>query len=60
MLFFRDAIAQRKYNSEVAAHYGLVASLLRSQELKSAQAELTELRKPHRLPRAVPGRSNHG
>ena len=58
VLFFRDAIAQRKYNSEVAAHYGLVASLLRSQELKSAQAELTELEKtapPHPMIEGMAG-----
>jgi beta-barrel assembly-enhancing protease len=56
--FFRDAIAERKYNNEVAAHYGLVASLLRAQELKSAQAELTELEKtapPHPMIEGIAG-----
>jgi predicted Zn-dependent protease len=58
VLFFRDSIAERKYNNEVAAHYGLVASLLRAQELKSAQAELTELEKtapPHPMIEAMAG-----
>src|SRR5436190_3218841 len=45
VLFFRDAIAERKYNDAIAAHYGLVASLLRAQEFKSAQSELAELEK---------------
>jgi len=43
--FFRDGIAERKYNNEIAAHYGLVASLLRAQEYKKAQAELELLDK---------------
>jgi predicted Zn-dependent protease len=58
VLFFRNAIAERKYNSEIAVHYGLVASLLRSQDLKSAQAELTELEKtapPHPMIEAMAG-----
>ena len=38
--FFRDAIAERKFNNEVAAHYGLVASLLRKEDFK-ARAEGT-------------------
>ncbi|HEX8011796.1 MAG TPA: M48 family metalloprotease [Casimicrobiaceae bacterium] len=45
VLFFRDAIAERKYNNEIAAHYGLVASLLRAQDFKAAQAELKALEK---------------
>ena len=45
VLFFRDGIEQRKYNNEVAAHYGLVASLLRAGDLQGAKAELVTLEK---------------
>jgi len=58
VLFFRDAIAERKYNSEAAAHYGLVASLLRAQEFKKAQTELEALEKiapPHPMIEAMAG-----
>src|SRR5205807_4358880 len=48
VLFFKDAIAERKFNNEVAAHYGLVAALLRAQDFKGAQAELAELEKTDR------------
>jgi len=43
--FFRDALKQRKYNNEIATHYGLVASLLRANELKAAKVELATLEK---------------
>jgi len=58
VLFFRGAIAERKYNDAIAAHYGLVASLLRAQEFKSAQTELAELEKtapPHPMIEAIAG-----
>ena len=58
VLFFKDAIAERKFNSEVAAHYGLVAALLRAQDFKGAQAELAELEKsapPHPMIEGVAG-----
>ncbi len=58
VLFFRDAIAEHKYNNEVAVHYGLVASLLRAQEFKKAQAELEDLEKtapPHPMIEAMAG-----
>jgi len=45
VVFFRDGIDQRKYNNEVAAHYGLVASLLRAGDIKQAKAELVTLEK---------------
>ncbi len=45
IFFFKDAIAERKFNNEVAAHYGLVASLLRAEDFKRAQKELTTLEK---------------
>ncbi len=45
IFFFDDAIAEKKYNNEIAAHYGLVASLLRAQDFKRAQAELAKLEK---------------
>ncbi len=58
VFFFRDAIAQRKFNNEVAAHYGLVASLLRKEDYKHAQKELVELEKiapPHPMVEAMAG-----
>jgi beta-barrel assembly-enhancing protease len=56
--FFREAIAERKFNNEVAAHYGLVASLLRKEDFKAAQKELSELEKiapPHPMIEAMAG-----
>jgi predicted Zn-dependent protease len=41
--FFEDALAQKRYNDPIAARYGLVASLLRAQDFKRAQAELALL-----------------
>jgi predicted Zn-dependent protease len=58
ILFFEDAIAEKKYNSEVAAHYGLVASLLRAKDLKRAQQELATLEKiapPHPMIEGIAG-----
>ena len=48
--YFRSALAEKKYNSEAAARYGLVASLLRAQDYPRAKAELALLEKsapPH-------------
>jgi beta-barrel assembly-enhancing protease len=45
VFFFDDALAEKKYNNEIAAHYGLVASLLRAQNFKRAQTELATLEK---------------
>jgi predicted Zn-dependent protease len=42
---FDLALAQKKYNSEIAARYGLVASLLREGNTKRALAELPKLEK---------------
>jgi beta-barrel assembly-enhancing protease len=56
--FFDDALAEKKYNNEIAAHYGLVASLLRAQNFKRAQAELATLEKispPHPMIDAIAG-----
>ena len=56
--YFDDAIKEHKYNSEVAAHYGLVASLLRANDLKRAKAELVTLEKmapPHPMVEAMAG-----
>jgi beta-barrel assembly-enhancing protease len=56
--YFRDAIAEHKYNNEVAAHYGLVASLLRAEDFKKAVAELQTLEKtapPHPMIDAMAG-----
>jgi len=41
--YFDDALATRKYNNEIAAHYGLVASLLRAHDLARARTELATL-----------------
>jgi len=43
--FFDDALAERKYNSEAAVHYGLVASLLRQRDYMRAKKELAILEK---------------
>ena len=43
--FFDDALAQHKYNNEVAMHYGLVASLLRQKDYARAKQELATLEK---------------
>jgi beta-barrel assembly-enhancing protease len=43
--WFDDAIAERKYNNAIAAQYGLVASLLRANDLKRAKTELVKLEK---------------
>ncbi len=56
--FFDSAIAEHKYNSEVAEHYGLVASLLRAGDYKRAKAELAALEKiapPHPMIEAIAG-----
>ena len=58
VFFFRDALAERKFNSEIAARYGLVASLLRAQDLKTAQTELAALEKiapPHPMIEGIAG-----
>ncbi len=43
--YFRAALADRKFNDEVAARYGLVASLLRDEAFPQAIAELAALEK---------------
>ena len=45
VFFFQDAIAEKKYNNEIAAHYGLVASYLRAEDFKHAEEELARLEK---------------
>ena len=55
---FDEAIAEKKYNSEIAAHYGLVASLLRAKDYTRAKAELATLEKmapPHPMIDAMAG-----
>ena len=54
--FFDDSLAERKYNSEIAAHYGLVASLLRAKDYPRAKKELAALEKmapPHPMIDAI-------
>jgi beta-barrel assembly-enhancing protease len=41
--YFDDALAEHKYNNEIATHYGLVASLLRAKNLSRARVELAKL-----------------
>jgi len=41
--YFDDSLTQRKYNNEIAAHYGLVASLLRARQYPRAKTELAKL-----------------
>jgi predicted Zn-dependent protease len=56
--FFDDAIAERKYSSEVAVRYGLVASLLRDKNFARAKVELATLDKiapPHPMIDAIAG-----
>lgn len=53
---FDSAIAERKFNSEIAAHYGLVASLLREQSharAKAALATLERMAPPHPMIDAI-------
>ena len=45
ILFFEDAITEKKYNDATAARYGLVASLLRAEDFKRALIELATLEK---------------
>jgi beta-barrel assembly-enhancing protease len=54
--FFETALAERKYNNEIAAHYGLVASLLRTKDYARAKKELYALEKmapPHPMIDAI-------
>jgi len=56
--YFRGSLAERKFNSEVAARYGLVASLLRNEEFPQAIEELATLEKrapPHPMIDAMAG-----
>ncbi|HET7097791.1 MAG TPA: M48 family metalloprotease [Casimicrobiaceae bacterium] len=43
--YFDDSLAEHKYNNEVAARYGLVASLLRTANWPRAKSELVKLEK---------------
>ena len=55
---FDRAIAEKKYNNEVAEHYGLVASLLRAKNIPRAKVELAKLEKiapPHPMVEAMAG-----
>ena len=56
--FFDTALADHKYNNEIAAHYGLVASLLRAKDYPRAKTELAKLEKmapPHPMIAAIGG-----
>jgi predicted Zn-dependent protease len=58
VLFFDNALAEHKYNNEVAVHYGLVAALLRAKNLARAKVELATLEKlapPHPMIDAIAG-----
>jgi predicted Zn-dependent protease len=56
--WFDEALRERKYNSEVAARYGLVASLLRAKDYARAKSELATLEKiapPNPMVEAIAG-----
>ena len=58
VLYFDESIKERKYNNEIAARYGLVASLLRADDLIRARVELATLEKiapPHPMVEAMAG-----
>jgi predicted Zn-dependent protease len=58
IVFFEDALAEKRYSDPNAARYGLIASLLRAQDFKRAQAELLILEKaapPHPMIDAMAG-----
>lgn len=58
VLFFDNALAERKYNNEIAVHYGLVAALLRAKNYGRAKTELVILEKmapPHPMIDAMAG-----
>jgi predicted Zn-dependent protease len=55
---FDNSIAERKFNNEIAEHYGLVASLLRARNIPRARVELATLEKiapPHPMIEAMAG-----
>jgi beta-barrel assembly-enhancing protease len=55
---FDRAIAEKKYNNEIAGHYGLVAALLRAKDIPRAKVELATLEKiapPHPMIEAMAG-----
>ena len=55
---FENALAERKFNSEIAARYGLVASLLRGADYVRAKREMATLEKmapPHPMIDAMVG-----
>ncbi len=55
---FDHAIAEKKYNNEVAEQYGLVAALLRAKDIPRAKVELAKLEKiapPHAMVEAIAG-----
>lgn len=55
---FENALAERKFNNEIAARYGLVASLLRARDYKRAKSEMATLEKmapPHPMIDAMVG-----
>jgi predicted Zn-dependent protease len=56
--FFDTALAERKFNNEIAVHYGLVAALLRAKNYSRAKTELATLEKmapPHPMIDAIAG-----
>lgn len=56
--YFRIALADRKFNNPIATRYGLVAALLRAQDLDGAKRELATLESeapPHPMIEAIAG-----
>ena len=58
VLYFEDALVEKRYNDAIAARYGLVAALVRADNLKRAQVELATLQKvapPHPMIEGMAG-----
>jgi predicted Zn-dependent protease len=56
--YFEESLKEHKFNSEIAVRYGLVAALLRAENLKRAKIELAALAKiapPHPMIEAMTG-----
>lgn len=56
--YFDDALAQHRYNNEIATRYGLVAALLRTHDkerMTSALAKLEKIAPPHPMVDSIAG-----
>src|SRR4029453_2340499 len=57
--YFDDSLKEKKYNSEIAARYGLVASLLRANDLNRAKVALAALDKIAPPPPMIEAMTGH-